>query len=54
VESRTAVISSPAGLELAKAGDSAAPGYRVVTVGDSFAEIERLSDGTRERLALSR
>ena len=52
VEKRTAVISGPAGLELAGDGEPAAPGYRVVTVGDSFAEIERLSDGARERLTL--
>jgi hypothetical protein len=54
VETRTAIISGPSGLELAKVGDAAAPGYRVVTVGDSFAEVERLSDGTRERLVLAR
>jgi hypothetical protein len=52
VDTRTAIISGPAGLELAKAGESAAPGYRVVTVGESFAEVERLSDGARERLTL--
>ena len=52
VEKRTAVISGPATLELAGEGGSAAPGYRVVTVGESFAEVERLSDGVRERLEL--
>lgn len=53
-EKRTAVISGPAGLELAGEGESAAPGYRVVTVGESFAEVERVSDGARERLTLSK
>jgi hypothetical protein len=52
VEKRTAIISHPAGLELARDGESAAPGYRVVTVGESFAEVERLSDGARETLTL--
>jgi hypothetical protein len=52
VERRTAIISHPTGLELARDGESAAPGYRVVTVGESFAEVERLSDGARERLTL--
>jgi hypothetical protein len=54
VETRTAIISGPGGLELARAGDAAGPGYRVVTVGETFAEVERLSDGTRERLVLAR
>jgi hypothetical protein len=52
VDTRTAIISGPAGIELAKAGQPAAPGYRVVTVGEAFAEVERLSDGVRERLIL--
>jgi hypothetical protein len=52
VDTRTAIISGPAGIELAKAGQPAAPGYRVVTVGEAFAEVERLSDGVRERLTL--
>ena len=51
-EKRTAIISGPAGLELAGAGEPAGPGYRVVSVGESFAEVERLSDGARERLSL--
>ena len=54
VDTRTAIISGPAGMELAKAGEPAAPGYRVVTVGESFAEVERLSDGVRERLTLQK
>jgi hypothetical protein len=53
-ETRTAIISWPGGLELAKAGDAAAPGYRVIEVGETFAEVERLSDNARERLALPR
>jgi hypothetical protein len=52
VTRRTAIITGPASLELAAEGAMAAPGYRVVTVGETFAEIERLSDGTRERLNL--
>ena len=52
VEKRTAILSSPSGVELAAAGDSASPGYRVVEVGDGFAEIERLSDGVRQRITL--
>jgi hypothetical protein len=52
VEKRVAIISGPAGLELAAAGDAAAPGYRVMTVGESSAEVERTSDGVRENLTL--
>ena len=54
VEKRTAVVSGPSGLELAATGETAAPGYRVVEVGESFAEIERVSDGARQRLTLAR
>ena len=53
VEKRTAIISGPDSLELAGVGAAAAPGYRVVTVGESFAEVERESDGARERLTLA-
>ena len=53
VEIRIAVISGPGGVELARSGEAAAAGYRVLTVGDSFAEIERLSDGRIERLDLA-
>ncbi len=52
VEKRTAIISGPAALELAGEGESAGPGYRVVTVGESFAEVERLSDGSPRALEL--
>jgi hypothetical protein len=52
VEKRTAIFTSPAGVELAASGESAAPGYRVVEIGDSFAEVERTSDGARERMTL--
>jgi hypothetical protein len=52
VEKRTAILSGPAGLELASSGEPAGQGYRVVEVGAAFAEIERLSDGARERLTL--
>jgi hypothetical protein len=51
-EKRTAILSGPAGIELAASGEPASPGYRVVDVGDSFAEVERASDGARERLIL--
>jgi len=50
---RTAVVRSASGLELAKAGEIAAPGYRVVTVGESSVEVERLSDGVRQQLLLT-
>ena len=52
VEKRTAILSGPSGVELAASGEQAAPGYRVVAVGDTFAEVERASDGARERLTL--
>jgi hypothetical protein len=51
-EKRIAIISGPGGVELAAAGELAAPGYQVVAVGESFAEVERTSDGVRERLTL--
>jgi hypothetical protein len=54
VQKRTAILSGPSGVELAASGDPASPGYRVVEVGESFAEVERTSDGTRERLTLAR
>ena len=52
VAKRTAILSGPSGLELAASGDAAAPGYRVVDVGESFVDVERTSDGARERLTL--
>jgi hypothetical protein len=52
VEQRTAIVSGPSGVELAANGQTAAPGYRVVAVGDTFAEVERTSDGARQRLNL--
>jgi len=52
VEKRTAILSGPSGLELAASGEPAGTGYRVIEVGASFAEIERVSDGTRQRLTL--
>ena len=52
IATRTAILSGPSGVELAAAGEAAAPGYRVIDVGDSFAEVERSSDGARERLTL--
>jgi hypothetical protein len=52
VATRTAILSGPSGVELATSGEPASPGYRVVEVGESFAEVERASDGTRERLTL--
>ena len=52
VEKRTAILSGPSGVELAASGEPASPGYRVVEVGESFADVERTSDGTRERLNL--
>jgi hypothetical protein len=52
VEKRTAILSGPAGVELAATGEPATAGYRVVEVGDTFAVVERASDGARERLTL--
>lgn len=52
VEKRTAILSGPSGVELAASGEPASAGYTVVEVGDSFAVIERASDGARERLTL--
>jgi hypothetical protein len=52
VAKRTAIVSGPSGLELATSGQAAAPGYRVVEVGESFTEVERTSDGVRQRLTL--
>jgi hypothetical protein len=52
VEKRIAILSGPGGVELAAGGETASPGYRVVEVGDSFADVERTSDGARERLTL--
>jgi hypothetical protein len=54
VTKRTAILSGPSGVELAASGEPAAPGYRVLEVGESFADVERTSDGTRERLNLAR
>ena len=51
-ERRTAILSGPSGVELAATGEMAAPGYRVVDVGEGFAEVERTSDGAREKLTL--
>ena len=51
-EKRTAILSGPSGVELAASGEPASAGYRVVEVGDTFAVVERASDGTRERLTL--
>jgi hypothetical protein len=52
VEKRTAILSGPSGVELASGGENASPGYRVIEVGDTFAVVERTSDGVRERLIL--
>jgi hypothetical protein len=52
VEKRTAILSGPSGVELAAAGEDASPGYRVIEVGDTFAVVERIGDGVRERLTL--
>jgi hypothetical protein len=54
VEKRTAILSGPSGVDLAASGEPASAGYRVVEVGDSFAVVERVSDGIRERLILGR
>ena len=51
-EKRTAILSGPSGVELAASGQPAGAGYRVIEVGDSFAEVERTTDGARRRLTL--
>ena len=53
VEKRTAILSGPSGVELAANGENASPGYRVIEVGDTFAIVERIGDGTRQRLILA-
>ena len=53
VAKRTAILSGPSGVELAAGGENASPGYRVIEVGDSFAVVERVGDGTRQRLILA-
>jgi hypothetical protein len=54
VEKRTAILSGPSGVELAASGENASPGYRVIDVGDTFAVVERTSDGAQQRLNLAR
>ena len=49
---RTAILSGPSGVELAASGEPAGAGYRVIEVGESFAEVERTTDGARQRLTL--
>lgn len=51
-EKRIAILSGPSGVELAASGEPAGAGYRVIEVGESFAEVERTSDGARRRLTL--
>jgi hypothetical protein len=36
-------LSGPSGVELAASGEPAGAGYRVIEVGDSFAEVERVT-----------
>ena len=51
-EKRTAILSGPSGVELAGRGEAAGAGYRVIEVGDTFADVERTADGARRRLTL--
>jgi hypothetical protein len=51
--SRTAVISSPAGVELVREGDEIL-GYRVVRVESEAVELTRISDGSPRRITLNR
>ena len=51
--SRTAVVSSPAGVELVREGDEIL-GYRVARIEGDAVELVRIADGTTRRLALKR
>jgi len=51
-QKRIAILSGPSGVELAASGEPAGAGYRVIDVGESFAEVERTFDGARQRLTL--
>lgn len=51
--SRTAVVSSPAGVELVREGDQIL-GYRVARIEGEAVELVRIADGTTRRLALKR
>ena len=49
--SRTAVVSSPGGVELLREGDEIL-GYRVARIESDAVELVRIADGTTRRLAL--
>ena len=51
--SRTAIVSSPGGVELLREGDEFL-GYRVVRIESEAVELIRIADGTTRRLALTR
>ena len=51
--SRTAVVSSPAGVDLVREGDEIL-GYRVAHIEGEAVELVRIADGTTRRLALKR
>jgi len=51
--SRTAVVSSPAGVELVREGDEIL-GYRVARIESDAVELVRTSDGSTRRLTLRR
>ncbi len=51
--SRTAVVSSPAGVELVREGDQVL-GYRVARIESDAVELVRTSDGSTRRLTLKR
>ena len=51
--SRTAVVSSPAGVELVREGDEIL-GYRVARIESDAVELVRTSDGSMRRLTLKR
>jgi len=49
---RTAIISTPDGIQLVKEGDMLAGQYKVVAVGADAVELARVSDGSTVRLGL--
>lgn len=49
---RTAILSSPEGVLLAKEGDEVLGQYRVGAIGDDSVALTRLSDGTTLRITL--
>lgn len=49
-DQRTAILSTPAGVVLAREGDDVAGLYKVVTIGEDTVQLIRLDDGSALRL----